>query len=128
MDKTSSIAVQMKEILDEYSEEVSKAVDMAAQEATEATVQQLKRTSPRRVRGKKRGRYARGWTFRKEGVRSYVVFNKTDWQLTHLLENGHDILRGGKFVKHFEGIPHIADAERNGSNEFYIRVSQGLGK
>lgn len=71
--------VKYKDIIDKYSEKACN---------------QLKATSPRSGRaGRKRPYYA-GWTVNKEdhknGYRD-TVWNKTNWQLTHLLENGHFI-------------------------------------
>ena len=46
------------------------------------------------------------------GTVEAVIHNKTDYQLTHLLEHGHDIIvsRNGKKMKvgHVNGKAHIA--------------------
>lgn len=48
------------------------------------------------------GRYARGWAAKKMFENStdirYVIHNKTDYQLAHLLEFGHDKWLWGKHV------------------------------
>lgn len=123
-----SVQIQMQELLDEYSRDVNEAVEKAAKESAKESAKMLMENSPVNRRGKRPGKYAKGWRYKKDGERSYVVYNATDWQLTHLLENGHDIFRGGKYIGHFGGKPHIALAEQSGSEGFYIRVSQGLGK
>lgn len=56
------------------------------------------------------GAYRKGWemsTSTKNGVREVRVYNRTHYQLTHLLENGH-LAREGSFVK---PVPHIKNAE-----------------
>ena len=55
------------------------------------------------------GEYKEGWIVskrQKPGEVEYVVRNKTKYQLTHLLEHGHDNPLTGKRT---EGIPHIND-------------------
>ena len=78
----------------------------------EKCVDILKNTSPRGHR--KSNNYANGWTIkrgRKQKNDYYAeVWNATNYQLTHLLENGHLITnkRGG--VGWSEGIPHVQKA------------------
>lgn len=69
-----------------------------------------------------RGRYAKGWRTRKEKLPSeqygVVVYNETDWQLTHLLENGHVIVnkKGGEGWANAN--PHIEVAYKAVKNKF----------
>lgn len=82
-------ALQMKQLLDEFSKEVQEAMDDSIEEVSKEAVSKLKNTSPNRF-----GKYARGWAVKREKIArgtSAVVYNKTNWQLTHLLENGHVI-------------------------------------
>lgn len=101
------IMQSLYDFADTEYETLSTVLDNVAKE----TVNQLKATSPR-----KSGHYAKGWKVKKvkqEGRRyEVIVHNKTDYQLTHLLENGHVKVvwgkRTGGFVK---AEPHIKKAE-----------------
>lgn len=66
-------------------------------------------TSPVGIRRSKHYKY--GWTVkkgRKQNNEYYVeVWNKTDWQLTHLLENGHQITNKKGGVGWASAKPHI---------------------
>lgn len=76
----------------------------------EKCVARLKQSSPEGIRG----RYKSGWTVkkgRKTKNQYYVeVWNETDWQLTHLLENGHLIVNKRNGVGWAEAKPHIQNA------------------
>lgn len=70
----------------------------------------------------KRGRYLSGWTTEVEktysGGYGVVVYNKTDWQLTHLLENGHLIVNKKGGTGWASAHPHIDPAYRSVKNKF----------
>ena len=84
--------IEVKTILAEYAEDVQRASDTACEQIAKEAVAKLKATSPKRTKGRTAGRYARGWSIKRDpGTRSVTVYNKTDPQLTHLLENSHVI-------------------------------------
>lgn len=58
------------------------------------------------------GDYAKGWEVKHESKNSYIVHNATDYQLTHLLEKGHDIVAWGRNWGHVKGKKHIKPVER----------------
>lgn len=76
----------------------------------EKCVSRLKQSSPEGTRG----RYRQGWTTKKgrKTKNEYFVevWNATDWQLTHLLENGHLIVNKRNGVGWAEAKPHIQEA------------------
>lgn len=84
------IAPALKEIADAYAKDKQADVAKATEAAARYCEESLHATSPRREGG---GRYASGWTTddASEGTErpKYRVHNKTDYQLTHLLEKGH---------------------------------------
>lgn len=84
--------------------------------AAKVTEQQLHSTSPRRT-----GRYAAGWTTSvtedADGHVSASVHNSTDWQLTHLLEKGHEQFFMGHDMGHrYPGRKHIEPAYEAGAD------------
>ena len=123
---TESIAVQMEKILNEYSQEVKDATESAMDITAKEAVAKLKATSPRAKRGKHPGRYAKGWRVKKDGKMTCVVHNATDYQLTHLLENGHEIKNQFGTYGRTRAIKHIKPVEEWCKSEFPIRISQGL--
>lgn len=100
------IQIEYKKVVDEYAE---KCKDLIQQNA-------------KRVLKEHRGKYVNGWTEDVQktygGGYSVVVWNKTDWQLTHLLEDGHRIVnkKGGEGWA--SAHPHIDPAYRSVKNKF----------
>ena len=107
-------------VLESYDEELEATLAKDILDAAEVARQQLRRDSPRTHGG--RGHYWSGWRVDSKQLDSYgvsgtraVVYNHNKPTLTHLLERGHDIVRGGHgrrgaVVGHVEGIPHIGRA------------------
>lgn len=87
--------IDIKEILGEYSVEVDNALYEEAKLIAKEGVQELKRISPvNKNKTEHRGRYRRGWRMEIEkgfGTVQAIIHNKTDYQLTHLLERPHVI-------------------------------------
>lgn len=127
MAKTKSVEIQLKRILDEVSDDVNGILKTASYETAEECVDRLKVSSP-----EKTGDYARGWTTSTQKG-GYVVHNATDYQLTHLLENGHVIVNKYGVQQRRNGggdttTPrrHIRPVERWGNKEFQRKVEEGL--
>jgi len=112
----------------EINEEMQEVFDDVGKEA----VRKLKETSPVNPKGKHSGRYAKGWTY-ESGKRaknykgSGVVRNKTDPQLTHLLEYGHPLVRDGKVVGNVEPREHIRPVADWCAEEINKRLQKDLG-
>lgn len=124
--KTKSVTIQWQELADEYIKEVQDVTNKEMRHTAQDAVAQLKNTSPREETGKRKGRYARGWT-KRDGDMETVVYNKTDWQLTHLLENGHAVVNAyGDTGARVEAIKHIEPVEQWCESELPMRISRGL--
>lgn len=120
MSRTKSVAVQMQKILEEFSDKVEGVLKSASEETSEEAVQKLQNSSP-----VKTGDYARGWRVSVRGG-LYVVHNATDYQLTHLLENGHVIRNKKGTYGRTSGIKHIKPVERWANKEFQRKIEEGL--
>ena len=81
MANTGSVAAQMTELLDEVNKDIEKSAKTNIQTVAKESVQKLKNTSP-----VKTGSYAKGWGVKREGDMDVIVHNRTDYQLTHLLD------------------------------------------
>ena len=114
MVKVNDLTKEIARALQEYSTEVEEGLEEAKVEVAKDTVKRLKQTSP-----KKTGDYRKGWARKKAGT-AQVVHNRTDYQLTHLLEYGHAKRGGGRVA----GIPHISPAEEWANDEYLKRVEK----
>lgn len=113
---------QLEEILNDYATEVRETVDNCCMETARECGNKLKQTSP-----KKSGKYAKGWAVKEVkhgiGASTWVVHNKTSYQLTHLLEKGHAKRNGGRV----RAIPHIKPVETWAQNELPKEIMNKLG-
>lgn len=126
-----SVQVQVQKYLDEYNQKAVEATRASAKEAAELTARTLQNTSPKRGKGKGRGRYARGWTSRmlEDGIlTSYVVYNKNNPGLTQNLEYGHVLRNRYGTWGRVRAIPHIASAAEAGMQRFELAVRARLRK
>lgn len=90
-----------------YSEALVTEADNAAKRSAKRLMSKLKATSPEDT-----GAYAKDWAVKEiesktGGPSSYVVHNKDNYRLTHLLEYGHATKGGTERVK---AQPHIEPA------------------
>ncbi len=99
------IQIEYEKVLDEYAE---KCKDIVKQKSPDGN--------------RRNNKYKDGWTTTagKSSRNSYMVtvWNATNWQLTHLLENGHIIAnkKGGNGWA--SPRPHIDDAYKSIRNKF----------
>ena len=126
----TSVGKQMEKILDDYSQEVRRATTNAIDDVAKEAVQKLKNTSPKQA--KHRRKYAEGWALKREktstGVPEVTVYNKTNYQLTHLLENGHIISNGRGEYGRTRPIKHIGPVNEWACDELPKEIERELDK
>ncbi|MDO4778467.1 MAG: hypothetical protein Q4A42_02800 [Tissierellia bacterium] len=108
------LGVVVQELIDEQIDGIDKAIEKATKVVRGKALKNVKAKSPvsKRAREKK---YNQGWGTRTEKGRlssNTIIYNKEQWQLTHLLENGHFIFNqhGGSYGRTGE-YPHIGDTQ-----------------
>ena len=125
MANTSSVTVQMDKILDSYSREVQEATNKAIDSVAKESASRLRNTSPRKT-----GDYAKGWKVKKKrgrnGLQTVTVHNKTNYQLTHLLENGHVVRNKKGTYGRTRPIKHIAPVEEWAVDELPREIEERL--
>ncbi len=118
--KIDSLAAAIVDEISKYSEEVENKMQKVVDEVTKEAYLDL-RTNPSVPQ--RTGEYARGFYIKKTSwktkYKSNIIGNKK-YQLTHLLEKGHDIVRNSlgkkkvygktKAYPHWENAQKIADS------------------
>lgn len=123
MSKTSSVAIQMKELLDEIEKDAKDSMKKGFDTVSKEAVQKLRNTSP-----KKTGSYSKGWTTKKVNETDIVVYNRTDAPLTHLLENGHVVRNKKGTYGRARPIKHIAPVEEWAEEELPNKILRLMTK
>lgn len=120
-DLGNAILKTLTEYKDDIEEDVVETVDLITKQARD----ELKQTSPR-GKGTRKNPYYKGWAIklskRRTGVYHKVIWNKTNYQLTHLLEFGHATRNGGRT----RAIPHIRPVEEKYNVEFVDKLESKI--
>lgn len=114
--------------LDKYKDALIENADEAVKLTAKEAAQELRNANPAgsgRYRSWKA--YNKGWTVTqtkrdKREHKSATVHNKDHYQLTHLLENGHALVKGGRA----RAFPHIAPVAEWAEEKLIQRMKQGL--
>lgn len=121
--KMDSLAAAIAEALEEFQDEVMEDVKESIHDAEKLCVKELKTTSPTLT-----GDYAKGWrskvAYESATDIRVQVYNKTDYQLTHLLEDGHAKVNGGRV----DGTPHIGPAAEKAGDRLLKDINIKVGK
>lgn len=110
--------------LGQYGDHVTEVAEQEAKSAARKTTKELKSSAP------EGGSYAKGWSRRaqKDSVwgNSQVVYNRTDYQLIHLLEKPHDTGGGGHYPKNVDYTGTLERIEEKNSQEYMQEVMAKL--
>ena len=125
--KSNDFAVQMDTILDTYSKEVCEATNESIDSVSKQARKMLRNTSPKGNPHQRR--YAESWTLKrskgKGRVIDVIVHNK-QYQLTHLLENGHVIRNAKGTYGRTSPIKHIEPVEKWANDELPHEIERKL--
>lgn len=98
-------------LLKKYGDDVYEILMEITKKTSRETAREIKANAPVLS-----GDYAKGWSHKanKNGYSKYseTVYNRTDWQLTHLLEKPHDTGGGGHYPNPQYGHDHTGVIER----------------
>ena len=123
--KPEEFSKAVKQLIEKYGDEAYDIAQECSKTAARQTVKEIKADSP----VGKQGRYKRGWSHKaqKNGHTKYseTVYNRTDYQLTHLLEKPHDTGSGnrlGHYPTHVDHTGIIARIEEEQTEKFMEEV------
>lgn len=122
----NSSIIDIQEILGEYSKSLDDALYEEAREIAKEGVKALKKASPiNKKKTEHRGKYKKGWRMditRGFGTVQAEIHNKTDYQLTHLLEKPHCKRNGDLTIPKV----HIAPVEEMCIKEFEEKITRKI--
>lgn len=123
--KPDELQKAVMDYLENYKEDIDEDVIETVDEITKKARNELKQTSPR-GKGTRSNPYYKGWAIklskRRSGVYHKVIWNKTNYQLTHLLEFSHATRNGGRT----KAIPHIRPIEQKYNVEFVDKLEKKI--
>lgn len=117
------LAREIMRQMEEYTEEVKETTQDVAMNVSEKAVKKLRENSPKSKNG---GTYAKNWT-RTTDKYEITVYNKSPtYRLTHLLEKGHQLKRGGRKIGEVRAYPHIEEVEQECIKEYVEELERRL--
>lgn len=123
--KPEELSKVVMNYLKDYKEDIDEEVVEVVDEVTRKAKDELKQTSPR-GKGSRTNPYYKGWEVKlskkRTGVYHKVIWNRTNYQLTHLLEFGHATRNGGRT----RAIPHIRPVEEKYNVEFVDKLEKRI--
>ena len=119
------IGIKIASALTQYGQEVSDKVKKIVDGVAKETVEELKRTSPKRT-----GRYAQEWKQKKlyenSLSRRRTVYNDRRRNITHLLEKEHDDRTKTKTIYPKASNKHIGPANEHAIEKLQERIEGAL--
>lgn len=103
-------------ILNDYSKQIYQEINEDSKVVAKEGAIKLRKTSPKRT-----GKYRKGWRVKSSENQygfSSIIYNSTNWQLTHLLEKGHAKRNGGRVSAKV----HIRPVEQQCNEKYYQDV------
>ena len=119
------ISKEIDKVCSEYVGNANHAISRAAKRTAAAAAKDLRKSSPQRPEGG--GQYADDWTYMSQ-YGGATVYNRDNYRLTHLLEHGHRLKRGGRSIGHVDPRIHIAPVQKRAEETFLQLTLKELDK
>lgn len=117
------LAMEIMRQMEEYTEEVKETTQKVAMNVSGKAAKELRANSPKSKDG---GTYAKNWT-RTTDKYGITVYNKSPtYRLSHLLEKGHQLRRGGRKIGEVRAYPHIEEVEQEYIKEYVEELERRL--
>ena len=115
--KPIDLTETIDKLLKEYGEDVYEVMCDSIKEVSKEAMNDLKAVRKFSPNGQPSGAYSKSWDVERIQVTRFsvedIVYNEDHYRLTHLLENGHALKRGGRTygsVRAYEHIKPVNDA------------------
>ena len=119
----------LNSIIQEYANTSQAELNEIAKTVTRNAARKLKKRSTGDFENKT-GAYRKGWRAKRvtrgRNIGRWVVYNATDYQLTHLLEDGHK--NRNKSLPDVRAYPHIKEIELEAIEEMQQEIRERLGR
>ena len=113
----------MKALAD-YGDRTTEMLEVETKKAARNAVKEIKASAPAG------GQYARGWSHKQQKSGAYnlsdTVYNRTDYQLTHLLEKPHRTGKSGHYPKNVDYTGTLARVEEEQTQRYMEEVLSKL--
>ena len=124
---TSEISSTLKKTLTSFNENVQKAV----KRQTNKSAKELKELIQSNAR-KRTQKYSRSWRVKLTENTSFryskKVYSHKEYPLTHLLENGHALRRGGRAIGKVKAYKHIAPSFEKIQKSYVENIQEEITK
>lgn len=111
--------LDIKKILDDYAKDIASEITTESQIIAKKGVEEIRNASPKRT-----GSYRKGWRSKTDKLKNggvSIIYNATDYQLTHLLERPHLDRTGTRTITP-KSQGHISKVEQSINKEFENNV------
>lgn len=113
-----------------YGQDVNEVLYESMQSVADEAVKELKSVNKFAPNGHPTGEYSESWDKVEQQTsrlaKSVVVYNEEHYRLTHLLENGHALKRGGRTIGSVKAYPHIYPVEQKVVKDFEREVIERI--
>ena len=134
MNKTVTIdnfADAVQELLTEYGDEANVVVEKTITESAKKVQKEMRSESTGAFKNRSGG-YRRSWsvTVQKQNlnIKAIVYARAPHYRLTHLLEYGHALVKGGRTIGHVKAFPHIEEANDRVQEEVLLKLKENMGR
>lgn len=118
MVKIGGLANEIAGALQTYTDEITEGLEEIKKEEAKLTVKDI-RSNIDSQGIKRTGAYRKGWGVKKVNT-AHIVHNRTNYQVTHLLEKGHAKVSGGRVRSYV----HIEPAEKAMEGRYTKKVEE----
>ena len=109
--KPIDLTETINNLLKEYGEDVYEVMGESIKDVSKEAMNDLKAVRKFSSKGHPSGAYSKSWDVERIQVSRFsvedIVYNEDHYRLTHLLENGHALKRGGRTYGSVKAYPHI---------------------